>query len=246
MNQPPIETSSLALLQEVRSLLRSAIDSAGGKETKAEVSYLMWGAVHINRSVAGYCELRSCHQIYASKLLVRPVIETVFAVVAALNNPAFLLEQAHAEHRQDLNLVAEHEVIIGKMLPSSATDAERQELLKGCAADRLAIENAYADFVKAFSQLRPGVVLKRKKLKVQDAAEDARLEAWYGRYRTYCQFTHGALRAVTGGMDAATDTSDNLGLVWLVLILLDHLKKFAPVDLPDLKPFWNRANAFLT
>lgn len=245
MEQPPIEIDTLTLLQELRPILKGAIDSMGGKVLRDGIGYLAWGAVHVHRATAGYCELRAIHHIAASKLLIRPTMETVFALVASVHKPAFLLEKAHAEHHEDLKLVNEHEALCRKLPASTVSDAKRRRLVAACARDRKAIEKAFGTFERKFSKLRPGIVLKRKKLSVKDAAEDAQLGLWYGNYRRYCQFTHGALRAITGGMDAMTDQTDNLVMIWLVLITLDHLKKLAPVEAPDLKPFWDRANAFL-
>ena len=245
MTPSPIENDTLALLKEIRPLLGNSIDSLGGKQLQFETYYLAWGAVQVNRAVGGYCELRAIHHITASKLLIRPIMETVFSMVAALHNPVFLLKKAHAEHKEDLKLVDEQEALCRKMSSSEVSDLKRKELLDACIVDRQAIKKAYAEFELEFAKAQPTLKLKREKLSAKDAADDAGLGAWYGKYRTYCQFTHGALRAMAGDLDPMTDESDNLAVIWLSLITLTHLKDFAPTSTMDLSTLWTRANALL-
>ncbi len=42
-----------------------------------------------------------------------------------------------------------------------------------------------------------------------------------------------------------TDQSDNPIVVWVLLMTLDQLKKHAPVDVPDLAPFWRKAELLI-
>ena len=53
------------------------------------------------------------------------------------------------------------------------------------------------------------------------------------------------LRAASGNLDKMTDPADNLVITWLTLIILDQLKKFAPVEVPDLEPLWDKAKALM-
>jgi hypothetical protein len=73
----------------------------------------------------------------------------------------------------------------------------------------------------------------------------AELDTWYSQYRLYCQLTHGSARAAAGVLDQMTDKSDNPIVVWVLLMTLDQLKKHAPVDVPDLAPFWRKAELLI-
>ncbi len=117
MNGQDAETESLALLKEAQTIFAAALNGLGGKSTQGEASYLAWGCVHANKIIEGYYTLRSRGRLYASKILVRPVIETTFAVVAALKQPGFLFRKACTEYLEEKKLLEE-----GKRLAEQAAD----------------------------------------------------------------------------------------------------------------------------
>jgi hypothetical protein len=240
------EKESFLLLQELITMLGAVITSLDGKSLLPEVRYIACAVVHVFHSAAGYHELRKRDNVYGSKLLIRPTMEAVFSIAAVCNNPSFLLEKAYAEHGEDLKLINEQETLCRKMLASRVSDADRQAMLTECAREKESLVKGFDSFHKEFIRQRPEAKIKREKVSAMDAATDAHLESWYSRYRLYCQFTHGHLRASSGALDSVTDAfADYLVMISLVLILLDHLKKCDIADVSDLGPYWARANAFL-
>lgn len=229
------EDDSLAFVDELRLLLANALDSIAGKTTQGEVSRLLWCAVHVNKVVGGYSELRKRHMIHASKIMIRPVIETTAVAVAVVTQTGFLFQKACSEYREDKKLLTEFRKIFE--MSKQPTRPIEQHLAK--------LETDWEQFRQHWSQIRPHDPLKSVELHFPDVLHAAGLDAWYAQYRIYCQFTHGAMRAASGDLDEMTDPADNLVIAGLTLIILDHLKKYASVELPDLAPLWQRANSMM-
>ena len=214
----PEELQLLELLKEVQHVLAHAVDSLGGKSPPTpEAGYLGWAAVAVNRAAEGYLWLRESGRVAASKLLVRPALEATFAGTAVIKKHGFLFRKAYSEWEEE-----------NKM---SVTDAARKKIANQT------LEN----LKRAFRQNSPGYPVQCKRASVRDTAEIAGLLANYeGAYRIYCQFTHGALRAVRGGLDDITDACDTPIVAWCVLVMLDQLGKHTPAQVPDLTPFRKR------
>ena len=230
MKKKSNEADSLALISELQALLAKALDSIAGKATEAEISYLIWGASHVNKVVAGYSELRSRHLIHASKIMIRPVIEATAAAVAVVKQPNFLFQKAWSEYKEDKGLLVEFR----KVLETG------KQPTKPVMEKLAALETHWSQFKDHWNRLHPGVQTTGQKLRFTDVLEAAGLEAWYSQYRIYCQFTHGALRAASGDLNDVTGPADNLVIAWFALIILEQLKQHAPVKVPDLCPFWQR------
>ena len=235
MTTKSTEADSLAFVSELQVLLAKALDSIVGKANEAEASYLVWGATHVNKTVAGYVELRKRQMVHASKIMVRPVIEATAAVIAANKEPGFLFEIAWSEYKSDRKLIE----IFHKIRETirQATASLQQEL-----AD---LDATWVQFNKDWCKTHPPGPAKPRKLQPADVLHTADLDPWYGQYRLYCQFTHGALRAVAGDLDEMTDPADNLVIAWLTLMMLDQLQRHAPVEIPALKPFWEQAECLM-
>jgi hypothetical protein len=234
MNEKLAEESSLALVDELQVLLDDTLKSIHGKEVEPKVSYLLWGALHMNRLVAGYSVLRKQHMTYASKVMIRPGIETTANVVAALKQPGFLFQKGFSEYKDQKNLLLEFRRVLERDNPSTV----HQEFVE--------LERQWKQFKDYWTTVLPADLVKSKKLRFCDVLQNAGLNDWYTQYRVYCQFTHGALQASSGDLDEMTDSADNLVIVWLTLIVLDHLKIFAQVEMPNLASLWERANALKT
>jgi hypothetical protein len=69
------------------------------------------------------------------------------------------------------------------------------------------------------------------------------LNVYENAYRPYCKFTHGALCAVQGELDAATDPIDTKMVAWCVLTMLKQLGEHTAAQVPDLEPFRKRYEA---
>jgi hypothetical protein len=190
------ETKALALLSESIAALAGAIDSLGGTQAQAKARYLFWSASFVNHTAAGFLKLKELN-LKASKLLVRPCLETLFNVCATVNRGDFLFEKACAEWREENKYSPKD--------PSSRQEAE----------DALNQLKAY------FGSSRSTTDIRGDKLSAYQAADHAGLVSVYNSaYRVYCQYTHGALRAAAGDLDEVTDSRDTPYVAYVVLKVL--------------------------
>jgi Family of unknown function (DUF5677) len=219
----PEELRLLELLREVQGLLAAALNSLGHKDCPTpEAAYLgRIAARTINRASEGYLVLRESHRVDASKFLVRPAIEAVFSATAAMNKPGFLFRKAYTEWEED----------------------KKMFVRDGDAAGEAEANRQLEDLKRAYREEQPHHPIECKYVSVRETADLAGLLWMYEpTYRVYCKFTHGAVRAVEGHLDEATNPVDTRFMVTCVLAVLELLKKHTPACVPDLAPFLERLN----
>jgi Family of unknown function (DUF5677) len=205
------EVQLLKLLKQVQKILAKALNSLGGKSPPSpESNYLSRAAISVNKAADGYLYLRKSGRVDASKLLVRPALEATFSGIAVIKKPGFLFRKAYTEWKQDKKLYAKN------------------------AAEKLAAEHALNKLVQIIEKANPNSPIKREEVTMYDAAEAAELLENYDAYRVYCQFTHGAMRAVLGELSKQTDKIDTKIVIWCVIMILDHLKEKTPAQIPCL------------
>lgn len=209
----------LKLLKEVQQALADALDSLGSKTPASpEAAYL--GSITgqmVNRAADGFLVLREAMRTDASKLLVRPVIEALFNGAAVMAKRGILFRKAYSELEEDKKM-------FGKT-----------------AAVKAKVDRQVNKVAKKLLGNDPKYPIKRAKLTVADTATAAGMSPMYdGAYRAYCQFTHGAVRAVEGHLDDSTDTHDTWIVVASVLMTLEMLAKHTPAKVPNLEPFLKR------
>ncbi len=107
MNEQHPETVSITLITKLRMQLENALNSIAGKTTQGEATYLIWCASHVNKIAAGYCALRNQSLCHASKMLIRPLIESAAALVATFKKPGFMIQKARSEYEEDRKLLRE-------------------------------------------------------------------------------------------------------------------------------------------
>lgn len=219
----PEEVELLAVLKSLQGILATAVDSLGGIDPKTREShYVGWAAAHVNRIVEGYVWLREPGRVCASKLFIRPMVETVLRVVAITRRKGFLFRQAFTEWEEDMTLFERDPALKAK---------HEQEL------DKLESEWRKDD---------PGYPFLRKPVGAAAAAKAAGLLPVYeSAYRIYCKFTHGAMRAVRGGLDELTDELDSTIAVWCTLTMLIQLQTHTPAQVGDLAPHLTRVQELL-
>jgi hypothetical protein len=216
----PKELQLLALLVDVQRLLGNALNSMAGKSTEAEASYLMWASISVNRAAEGYLCLRKRGRVDASKLLVRPALEATFWATAVIKKPGFLFRKLYSEWEED------------------------QRMFSNDAAELAAAQQALDALKRAAKKARPKCPVECKRVNMRDAADAAGLSrAYEGAYRAYCKFTHGAIQAVQGHLDAATDGIDTDVVNWCVLTMLNHLREHTSAQIPDLELYKKRLEA---
>ncbi len=204
----------LELLKQIQKILADAINSLGGKKPSTpECNYLSRSAISVNKAADDYLFLRQSGRVDAAKLLIRPALEATFSGIAVIKEPGFLFRKAFTEWKEDRKLYARD------------------------AAGKMAADRALDDLIRTIEQRHPGSPIVRKVVTVYDTAEAAGLLENYDAYRVYCQFTHGAMRAVQGKLSEQTNAIDTKIIAWCVLMILDNLRETTPARIPDTAPF---------
>jgi hypothetical protein len=216
MNQPHSseEKQLLTLLGKLQSLLTDAVNSLDTKKLTPETRYLSICAITVNQAAGGHFILRERQQIYASKFLIRPILEATISAGAVMKKHGFLYRKAYSEILEEK-----------KNFPKdSQTDAHFELLLK-----------ELKDFFKKYDSSYP---IEDKEVKLRYAAELAEMLPLYEvAYRTYCKFTHGGINAALGQLNKMTYDLDTQFVVRLVFMMLEQLQKHTHAQIPDLQPF---------
>ena len=92
------ELELLTLLKELRCSLGTALDSLANQKPKsAESRYVGDAARSVNIASDGYILLRETGRVYASKLMIRPLIDVVIKATAVVTKKGFLFRVAYTE-----------------------------------------------------------------------------------------------------------------------------------------------------
>jgi hypothetical protein len=169
----------------------------------------------VNRVAEGFIFLRKSGAIDASKLLVRPLIETMFRVAAIQKKPELFYRIAYSE-----TIVED---------PKWIRPAANRE---GETFDEAAHSERFKEFKEQVSEQLPNVPLEDKYIPVWEIAQVAGMADYYDSYyRTYCRYTHGALWAIGGLLTDLTDPADNRVMgrcTWSVLNALTSIGAKSP------------------
>ncbi|HEY2800016.1 MAG TPA: DUF5677 domain-containing protein [Chthoniobacterales bacterium] len=186
------EVVAMTLLSELQPALAVALDSLGGRMTKGvEDLYYLYASSHINTAVDAFILLRREHRIDGARLTVRPALETMLRLQAVRTKPYLL-------YRVLLREALEADKWFGSV-------ARRH----GVAYTRVCDRDGWQAFKsRCAAQFGPDK-LEDAPLNSYGAAAAIGAEAYYdSHYRGYCQYTHGALEAVSGSLDELTDPED--------------------------------------
>lgn len=225
----------LPLITELNAALEAALGSLGGMLTDGEATYLVWMASHVFRLVEGYIKLRNAGSTYASKLMVRPIIESVTVAVAAAKKPEFFIFQARKEHREAKRL-------LGEVCAIYKAHGQSTKEIEGYIA---AMEMHWHQFEGDWVKRHPKAANRPKKMAFKEVLDLIGLGNVYAQYCIYSHFTHGSVRAAAGDFDAMTNEPDNLIVGYFVLAMLYALKKHTPATLPDLGDMPKRLTSFM-
>ena len=217
------EADLLAVLKELQQLLVAALDSLGEvKPASKESGYVGWAAAHVNKILDGYLWMREPGRVDASKLMIRPLVETVLFVVAVTRERGFLFLKAFTEWQEESRLYAHDPRLKAK---------HQQDL---------------PDLIREWTKKDASYPFRRKTVSCRDAAVSANLLPVYeSAYRIYCKFTHGAMRAIHGSLDDMTDPIDTQIVIWGALVMLDQLKNHTQADVPDLAVQLNKVQKLI-
>jgi hypothetical protein len=201
------EVVARALLSELQPALAVALNSLGGKMTKGvEDLYYLYAASHINTAVDGFIVLRRAHRIDGARLLVRPALETMLRLQAVRVKPylvyRILLREAVEADKWFGSVGRRHGIAYVRVRDRDEWEVFRDRCASQFGADKL--QDAPLDSYGAAAAI--GV------------------EAYYdSHYRGYCQYTHGALEAVSGSLDELTDPEDTRVMLHSAMIALEAL-----------------------
>lgn len=218
------EAQLLQLLSEMLRQLADALNSLAGKQRNGLWDgFLGFSAVHINRAGHGYLHLRQSSLVDASKLLIRPALETMLRILAVRAKPSLLYRIAFTEWSED------------RKLARAAAKRSGQE----CDTE---FQQAWTDFRAAYARQLPDHELQEAALSAFEASEVAGIGGIYdSAYRLYCQFTHGALRATTGDL-SSTDMCDTRTMAFCVLSALEAVMSIGG-EAPRLVPLRDRLDS---
>jgi Family of unknown function (DUF5677) len=201
------EQESLKLVSDLVDELKSAFKSLAGKKYNDTFdAYRFYSAKHLHRAADGFVFLRQGGRVDASKFLVRPAIEIALRLQAVRKQPDLLYRIAFSEHCQD-----------ERLLRPAANEANANY-------DQAPFHQLWKQFTDSFKQKFPTLQALNQEVKIIEIAKKAELQRFYdSHYRTYCQYTHGALRASAGYLDDVTDPTDNGTMAVCAFVALDAL-----------------------
>src|SRR5438105_6128740 len=201
MDDRDFETQTLSLLIDAQTELSDALNSLGGKKPDGYIdNFKFWSSEYMGHASQGFIVLRTKNGREESRFLVRPTIEIMLKLLAVERRPDSIYRIAFTETRDDqiwLSAVAGH---LGKTFDEKLHQTQLQKLKAYC--------------VKHF----PSGDFKDSRLSIEQVAILAGEKAFYDSYyRTYCKFTHAALRVIIGSLNDIVSDQDNPTMIRCVL-----------------------------
>jgi hypothetical protein len=184
--------------------------------------YYLYASRHINTAVDAFVLLRRDHRVDGARLLVRPALEAMLRLRAVRAEPHLLYRVLFAE-------ALETDKWLGGV-------AKRH----GAAYTRVCDRDEWRTFKNRCASQFGAEKLEDIPLSSYDAAAAFGVEAYYdSHYRAYCQYTHGALEAVSGNLDELTDPEDTRVMLNSALSALEALVDMG-ADCPNIESFRSR------
>lgn len=195
------------LLSQLQRAVANALESLSGRQTKGLADlYYVYASRHINIAADGFLLLRRERRVDGARLLVRPALEAMLRLRAVHAKP-FLL------YRVSLAEALETDKWLGGI-------AKRHRF----SYTRVSEREEWRDFKARCASEFGHEKLENTPLSSYDAAAAIGLEAYYeSHYRAYCQYTHGALEAVSGNFDEITDPEDTRVMLSCAISALEVL-----------------------
>jgi hypothetical protein len=205
LNHGADEERRLQLLSDLRDELASALNSLGDKESRGlHDNYTFHAAIWAKMVTEAFILLRREGRMDASKLLVRPVMETMFRVHAVRAQPELLFQIAYTERLEDQKWVRRAAARAGKVYDDKSE------------------EDQWNAFKHMYQEQCPAHALDETKISSFEVAAKAGLGPYYdSHYRTYCKYEHAALRAIGGSLNDLTDSEDTRTMAMCVFATLN-------------------------
>jgi hypothetical protein len=217
------EVVAMALLSELQPAIAAALDSLGGKMTKGvEDLYYLYASRHINTAVDAFILLRRDRRIDGARLLIRPALEAMLRLRAVRAKPHLIYRVLFAE-------AVESDKWLGGV-------AKRH----GVPYTRVCDPDVWQAFKTRCASQFGAEKLEDVPLSSYDAAAAIGVEAYYdSHYPAYCQYTQGALEAVSGNLDELTDPEDTRVMLQSAMTALEALAGMG-ADCPKMESFRER------
>jgi Family of unknown function (DUF5677) len=223
------EIVAMALLSELSPAISVALDSLGRKMTNGvEDLYYLYASRHINIAVDAFILLRREHRIDGARLLVRPALEAMLRLQAVRVKTYLLyrvlLGEAREADKWFGGVARRHGVAYTRVCDRDEWQAFKTRCIAQFGAEK--VEDI--------------------PLNSYDAAAAIGAEAYYdSHYRGYCQYTHGALEAVSGSLDELTDPEDTRVMLHSAMIALEALSDVS-AECPGIASFRKRFNEVIS
>jgi hypothetical protein len=223
------EVVAMTLLSEVQPELGVALDSLGGKIPKREEDYYyFYASSHINTAVNAFILLRREDCVDGARLLVRPALETMLYLRAVRAKPYLLyrvaLREALEADKWSGSVARRHNFHYTPICDRDDWQAFKNRWVAEFGADNV----------------------KDAPLSAYDAAVAIGVKAYYdSHYRGYCQYTHGALQAVSGSLDELTDPEDTRVMLHSSMTALEALVDMG-AECPGIASFQKRFSKVIT
>jgi len=184
MKTPSPSFDFLDLAERSQQELSAALNSLGGQQSEGLASnFRLYCARHIYRSADGFIALRRTGRNYSARLLIRPAMESMFKLLAVEVDPEVLYRIARYEHEQDKKWAR-------PFVPTSGSSFDSE------------FEKKWDEFSAAYATQYPDHTRNSSPIDLRSLADKAKAGKYYdSHYRLYCQYTHAALRATTGGLE---------------------------------------------
>ena len=174
----------------------------------------MHSAVFIVGAAEGFMVLREKQLFPASKVLIRPILESLLWSAIIVRKRGVLFQKAYTEWEEE------------RKLRPAEEEAEAKAALQ--------------DMIQTFKDEESDYPILCKKVRLWEEAPILKMPDLRKIYGTYCNFTHATMHAAQGHLDDVTTPQDTIFVAWCVLMTLVHLHSFVNIDVGDLDPFWKR------
>ncbi len=214
-NSFPRPTEETALLFEANQYLAGLLTSSLPQECSVLAEATFWNAKFISETTGGFIALQKTGLMEASKLLIRPMIETVLWMAATEKEPEVLYRWVFKQVSDEKKALKR---LVGAIHEKALADSYDNELrsIRG----RMQSEHPCLTFLDCDIDLKSA-------LRQTPNPERKGLEMAYDEsYPTYCQYTHGTFRVKAGQWDLMHPLNDNyyvgLSIACAVISLKNH------------------------
>lgn len=225
MSESTLDSLSKAI--NVHAILKKLLSSnePPNESLLARATYL--NAQFIWESADGYIVLRENNKITASRLLLRPMIETILWMAATEDHPDLFYRWIYSQLREER-----------KVLFANISTPENQNQISQ------RYEQTIRDIRSLFEIEHPNAIFGNHEIGLLSALQEAgkksgkNLERHYHEaYRTYCQYSHATFNSKAGNWEVLHPLDDDYYVFWAQTLALISISNHTKISVPDIS-FW--------